>query len=73
MVINVLWLAFSNVIIEYQDIEFGGFVQFLISGLAIVQVALTGVYVVGYVNSKAWLAKCRAIAAAEKENKQNGK
>jgi len=66
MVINVLWLAFSNVFIEYQEIEIGGFVQIVISGLAMLQVALTALYVVGYVNSKAVLAKCRAIAAAEK-------
>lgn len=61
--INVLWLLFSNVIIEYQEIEFGGFVQLLISGLSVVQVVLTGLYLVAYVNSKAVLAKCRAIAA----------
>jgi|JI6StandDraft_1071083.scaffolds.fasta_scaffold03590_3 hypothetical protein len=67
MLINVLWLIFSNVIIEYQEIEFGGFVRLLNSALAVVQVVLTALYVVAYVNSKAVLAKCRAIAA-EKDN-----
>lgn len=71
MLINVLWLLGSNVFIEYQEVEFDGFIQIIISGLALIQVVFTGLYVVGYVNSKAVLAKCRADAASAEKNQPN--
>lgn len=67
VIINILWFLGTNIIIEYQEIEYVGRIQTIISGLAVVQVTLTLFYLYGYVRSKAHLAACRAAEAEERE------
>lgn len=69
MIINILWFMFSNIVIEYQEIEYAGPVKHLITVLSFVQLFLTFVYLLGHVHRKAYLAACRAEAAI-KENKE---
>lgn len=60
MVINALWFFFSDIIIEYQEIDYAGPVKYIITILSFVQLFLTLIYLLGYVHSKAHLAACRA-------------